>query len=191
MKTYRFNPPKDWLKDKSNNLFIGLCDMILYLNSFFDGRNDLTMIEIGSAMGESASLFSSSGMFKEINCIDPFDKNSDGLSVHGYEWSFIKKQFDVNTRLFDNIKLYKDFSEDISDSFRDKSFDFLYLDGNHGHNAVMKDITLYKPKLKDYSIIGGHDFDSDGVRETVKDLLGQPDKIFSDFSWIKKIKSEV
>ena len=52
MKTYRFNPPIDWLKDKSNNLFMGLCDMILYLNSFFNGRNDLTMIEIGSAMGE-------------------------------------------------------------------------------------------------------------------------------------------
>ena len=50
------------------------------------------MIEIGSYMGESSSLFASSGMFKEIHCIEPFHQYEDFNDDFGYTWDDKKKE---------------------------------------------------------------------------------------------------
>ena len=95
MKTLRYNPPSEWTGDSSNHLFLGFCDMLSYVNSYFKSRNDLKMIEIGSYMGESSSLFASSGMFKEIHCIEPFHQNEDVNDDLGYTWDDKKKEFEA------------------------------------------------------------------------------------------------
>ena len=186
MNTFRYKPPSDWLEGKSNQIFLGFCAMLSYIDNFFNSRNDLKMIEIGSYMGESTSLFSSSGMFSEINCIEPFDHDQDCLDILGHEdWDFVKEEYKINTRIFDNIKLYKDFSYNVSDKFDNDSFDFVYIDGNHDYEAVMNDIKKYKPKLRKNSLIGGHDIDYDGVKNAVNEVFGKPDKTFTDFGWVK------
>ena len=81
MNTFRYKPPSDWLEGKSNQMFLGFCTMLSYIDNFFNSRNDLKMIEIGSYMGESTSLFSSTGIFSEIHCIEPFDHDQDCLDV--------------------------------------------------------------------------------------------------------------
>ena len=57
MKTLRYNPPSEWTSIHQIIYFLDFCDMLSYVNSYFKGRNDLKMIEIGSYMGESSSLF--------------------------------------------------------------------------------------------------------------------------------------
>ena len=160
--------------------------MLSYIDNFFKSRNDLKMIEIGAYMGESTSLFSSTGMFSEIHCIEPFDHDQDCLDILGHkDWDFVNEQFKINTRLFDNIKLYQDFSYNVSDIFDNNSFDFVYIDGSHDYEAVINDIENYKKKLKGNWLIGGHDIDYETVKEAVKEVFGEADETFSDFSWIK------
>ena len=106
MKTLRYNPPNEWTNSSANYLFLGFCDMLSYINSYFKGINDLRMIEIGSFMGESSSLFASSGMFKEIHCIEPFSGNTDAFDTLPIDtWKDVKEEFDMNTRVFENIIL--------------------------------------------------------------------------------------
>tara|TARA_B100000123_G_C25692764_1_gene411604 strand:- start:114 stop:686 length:573 start_codon:yes stop_codon:yes gene_type:complete len=188
MKTLRYNPPSEWTGDSSNHLFLGFCDMLSYVNSYFKSRNDLKMIEIGSYMGESSSLFASSGMFKEIHCIEPFHQNEDANDDLGYTWDDKKKEFETNTRMFDNIILHEDFSFNVEHKFKDGTFDFVYVDGEHDYESVERDIKLYLPKLKPLSLFGGHDYHVGfQVIEAVNNLFGKPDDIFGDTSWIKKV----
>ncbi len=43
-------------------------------------------------------------------------------------------------------------------TFADRSFDFVYIDGNHTYQGVRADLEAYYPKVKDDGFIGGHDF---------------------------------
>ncbi len=189
MKTLRYNPPSEWTGDSSNYLFLGFCDMLSYLNSYYKSRNDLKMIEIGSYMGESSSLFAASGMFKEIHCIEPFQQHEEFNVKSGYTWDDVKKEFDTNTRIFDNIILHEDFSFNIGHKFKDGTFDFVYLDGGHDYESIERDIKLYLPKLKPLSLFGGHDYSEKfpSVIKVVNKLIGEPDKHFLDASWIKNV----
>lgn len=44
-------------------------------------------------------------------------------------------------------------SQEVSDQIEDNSIDILFIDGDHRYSAVIKDIELYLPKLKNNGII--------------------------------------
>jgi len=70
----------------------------------------------------------------------------------------------------------------------DDFFDFIYIDGCHKYECVKKDIENSLKKLKRGGILAGHDFTNEphlqGVYEAVQTILGWPDLIFQDNSWI-------
>ena len=74
MITQRFNSDKKWwsYNQQANSTFIGLTHLINDLAEHFqDHPHSKKMIEIGSYMGESTFLFGCSGIFDEINAIEP------------------------------------------------------------------------------------------------------------------------
>jgi len=191
MITQRFNPDKDWLHKnvKKNFHFTGFTCMINQLVDMIP--RDSTMIEIGSYMGESTMMLASSKLFKKIYAIDPHDGKEPFNDYTGYDWEFVKKEFHLNTRYFDNITLISDFNYNVVDMFDDESIDFIYIDADHEYDSVKRDIELYLPKLKKTGIIGGHDYNEnlwEGVFHAVNDILGEPDYIFEDASWLKHPK---
>ena len=68
--------------------------------------------------------------------------------------------------------------------------DFAYIDGNHHYEYVKEDIQICLKKIKNDGIISGHDYceESPGVIKAVNEMFGKPDKVFSDASWIVKLK---
>ena len=191
MKTQRFNP--DWIHDEPNSSTLGLGKLLLELE--FHRKRELQMypppkmrmLEIGSYMGESTMMFASTNLFYEIHCVEPFQGEEKYNHWQGYDWEFIENEFKTNTRFFDNIVLHKDYSYNIINDLEDKSFDFIYIDGNHEQHEVERDITLCLPKLKKDGVIAGHDYHKNwpGVMEAVDVLVGKPDWIYRDTSWIK------
>ena len=191
MKTQRFNP--DWLHDEPNSSTLGLGKLQWELE-FYRKRElqmypppKMRMLEIGSYMGESAMMFASTNLFYEIHCVEPFQGEENYNDSQGYDWEFIENEFKTNTKFFDNIVLHKDYSYNIINDLEDKSFDFIYIDGNHEQHEVERDITLCLPKLKKDGVIAGHDYHKrwPGVMEAVDTLVGKPDWIYRDTSWIK------
>jgi hypothetical protein len=75
--------------------------------------------------------------------------------------------------------------------------DAVYIDGLHTYEGVKNDIIHWLPQTK--KVICGHDYYEDeeflkihphvaGVKVAVDEMLGKPDKIYSDGSWLKWIK---
>ena len=145
------------------------------------------MIEIGAYMGESTFLFGCSGIFKEINTIEPHKGKEEFNDMFEYTWDDVKLEFEKNTRHFNNIIHHKDFSYNISNQFQDNQYDFVYIDADHTYESVKKDLELYLPKVKNGGIIGGHDYTDNWVevRQAVDEVFGSPDRKYDDGSWIK------
>lgn len=194
MTTLRFKMYDGWKptsKNNRNNQFIGLTELISYLSSHLLTPNN-KMIEIGSYMGESTMMFASSGIFSTIFSIEPHTGIEEFNDLFGYEWDVVKKEYETNTRFFDNITHIKDFSHNIHDTFDNNSIDFIYIDGGHDYESIKNDLKLYLPKLKKNGIIAGHDYEPTGwpgVVRAIHEIIGEPDVIFSDSSWIKSYKT--
>jgi len=205
--TQRFNP--EWYQCKMNAQFLGWLELIATIANipYQEGENTplrqqgMKMIEIGSYMGESTALFAMSGMFGEIHAIDPHDGVEDFNVKHFHTWETVADEFKINTRHWDHIKHYKDYSYNVIDQFEDGEYDVIYIDGAHDYDSVLQDIELYYPKIKSGGLICGHDYmmpmldeetlevtwhDSPhpGVNQAIHELLGEPDYKFSDSSWM-------
>jgi len=185
MITQRFNTDLKWRNNwPPNHYMFGFFQLLEYLESNTE-QPDVTMIEIGAYFGESTMLFASTGIFKHITVIDPFGGDEKMNREYGYDWDEVKKEFETNIRYFDNIDIIQDYSYNVVDKISE--VDFVYIDGSHTYENTKKDIELYLPKCK--SIIGGHDYHEEhpGVKQAVDELLGKPDEVFRDHSWVKKL----
>jgi cephalosporin hydroxylase len=162
----------------------GLIDMCC----FVEKSNRKVLVEIGSYSGESTVIFSD--FFEKIYAIDPWQNNySEGdIASTIQDFKEIENLFDK--RIYGkNIIKIKSKGEDSLGLFDEKSIDVVYIDGNHEVKNVVSDIKNWIPKIKTGGYIAGHDYylPKSNVMEAVNNVLGVPDKIFSDSSWIKKI----
>lgn len=148
----------------------GLIDLLSHL------PDNLTIIEIGSAYGESAECFLSTGKVDKIYCIDPWRDDRE---------QYFDKRHENDKRV---IKM-KMTGDEAVDSFEDNSVDFCYIDAVHTYGALKKDILNYLPKIKKGGWIGGHDYNDTfkGVIQAVDERFGKPDYLFKDSSWLVKL----
>jgi len=189
--TLRFNPPKEWKgPENSNKHFLGLCELVNTIQVKLNIEDKLKMVEIGSHLGESTFVFAASQIFESINCIDPFEGDEEALKILKRSWKQVKEEFKINTRYFDNIILHEDYSFEVVKQFKDKSLDFVYIDGDHKYDSVKRDIKLFLPKLKLTGIIAGHDYNLPcvDVKKAVDEILGKPDLVTIDGSWVRYMK---
>jgi hypothetical protein len=76
------------------------------------------------------------------------------------------------------VKVIKGLSGESSKLFEDNFFDWIYIDADHSYNGVLKDLTLYSPKVKNEGFILGHDYSKGasygftfGVIEAVNEFI--------------------
>jgi predicted O-methyltransferase YrrM len=168
----------------------GLRDLISYINSISD-TNKMQMIEIGSYAGESTQIFCEN--FKFVVTIDPYIDGYDksDLACQHAPMEDVLKVFQERMIKYENVSLIKAASDDVieHDLLVNKKVDFVYIDGLHTYEQVKKDIQNYLPLIKKGGFIGGHDYHPawQGVVEAVNELLGEPNKITEDTSWIIKL----
>ena len=127
--------------------------------------NNATFVEIGTFKGQSIMYLAE--RIKELQkhiklyTIDIFeyaeqqkdDENGRFIGVSFYD-EFLKN--------IEPLKKYitpiKGNSHIVHDQFKDESIDFLFIDGDHNYDAVMKDLKFWYPKVKNGGIISGHDY---------------------------------
>lgn len=172
-----------------NIQFMGLVQFLDFILRHFHGDPNLKMVEVGSYMGESTFMWGASGIFKSIDAIDPHSGGEEANDVLNVDWDYVKRNFYTNTRFFNNIRLINDFSHNVVDQYEDKSLDFVYIDASHEYKDVKKDIEIFLPKIAPGGLIGGHDHQPEwpGVVKAVSEVVGIPEVIFSDSSWVKII----
>lgn len=171
---------------------LGLIDLINYINLNSEiSVKEQTMLEVGCYVGDSTKIFCKN--FKEITSVDPFVNGYDDNDASSYThpMSIIEKQFrETVIEVYPNTHLLKMKSIEASKLFVDNQFHFVYLDGNHTKEALTEDLTNWLPKVKEGFFIGGHDYNNKvapEVKGVVDSMLGKPDQLFKDTSWIKRI----
>jgi hypothetical protein len=169
----------------------GLLELCVDIDKKIGGK--ITIVEVGSFMGESAVIFADCFPNGKIYCIDPWLSGYDEKdSASDFDFNDVENQFDLRTKEFNNIFKIKTFSLDYF-----KECDAVYIDGLHTYEGIKNDIIHWLPQTK--KVICGHDYYEDeeflkihphvaGVKVAVDEMLGKPDKIYSDGSWLKWIK---
>lgn len=177
----------NFYKMRAGNYHSGLIDLINYLE---EHSKNMDMIEIGSYLGESTILFAQK--FNKIISIDPFLDNydmEDEVCKDNYaNFDLVYEEFKKNTKDYKNITHIRKLSDDAVNDITEK-VDFVYIDGLHQYEQVKKDIINYMPFVKSGGFIGGHDYLGSwvGVKAAVDELIGKPDLVFQDSSWLKRL----
>ena len=154
----------------------------------------LTMVEIGAYAGESMEVYAGSGKVRKIFSVDPWEPGYDPLDpASSCDMALVESEFDRRAAQFQGVvevvKL-KMKSLEAAKLFEDESLDFVYLDGNHRYHAVRSDLKAWVRRVRPGGLIGGHDYanaDHLDVMKAVHEIVGQPDWVFPDCSWLSSV----
>ena len=73
---------------------------------------------------------------------------------HGMNYQAVQRRF---SRL-PGCQIMKMYSVDAAKRIADSSLDFLYIDANHTHDAVLQDLNAWWPKIRVGGAMAGHDY---------------------------------
>jgi predicted O-methyltransferase YrrM len=150
-----------------------------------------TFVELGCYKGKSTSFIGVEihKQKRDINffAIDSFEgatNSTDANEVKAYEGiSEIEEAYTYNVSQIGNkIKTIVSLTDEAAQYFEDGSVDVLFVDAGHSREAVLNDLKAWYPKMKNNSIMAGHDWTSwPGVKEAFLEFFKrEPDKIEND-----------
>lgn len=131
-------------------------------------KSGMRFAEIGVLIGSSICCLGTKLKAQhkdvELNAIDLWEGTT--LSEASHEWLNVpdrnhEKAFFANIRRYGldrMVKIHKGDSIKVSQSFADKSLDFLFVDGDHGGSYIEREFRSWYPKLKSNSIVAFHDY---------------------------------
>ena len=120
-----------------------------------------TIVELGSYLGRSTVALAE-GCQGTVYAVDHW-KGSEGLKMDGTEESKFRK----NIKDFNNIVVMKATTTEASNKLE---ADMVFIDADHTYKAIKNDIKTWLPKAN--VMICGHDYDEDGAKKAVDELIG-------------------
>lgn len=146
----------------------------------YKNHNDVVFVEIGTWVGKSIAYLAT-----EVK------NNNSKIKIYGID-NFIgtinNKLSDISKERF-NGDFYDVFLQNMEDcdlkeyitpirkpsleavkEFEDNSIDFLFIDGDHSYNAVIKDINAWYRKVKRGGVMAGHDLPQRGVTQALNEF---------------------
>ena len=162
-------------------------------------KHELVGVEIGVQYANNALSMLCNSPIKKLYLVDPYMQYKEYNSDKDGQWTDRFEQGDFNDMLSiaknkvkhysDKVEFIKELSENAADKIPD-NLDFVYIDGNHKREYVLKDLELYYPKVKKGGVIGGHDWHAGmDVWKAVNDFIKKHDLVLDgryDDWWIKK-----
>lgn len=147
---------------------------LVALYSSLDLAPDSVAVEVGCWTGESAEV--ACQFVGTLHCVDPWPEP---------HWADKEPVFDARMALRPNVRKIKKPSHEASEDFEDEALDLVYLDGLHDYPHVTRDLLCWVRKVKPGGWVAGHDYDDEhpGVVRAVNEILGSPERVFSDSSW--------
>jgi predicted O-methyltransferase YrrM len=156
----------------------------VYLDNFMkDNKNNIEhVLEIGSWEGMSAVYFLENLNLKSITLIDPCPENSYKMWIKSEQFETIKHN-DLNqynrlirnlsaTGQFDKCLIYRNTSFAILPQLKQKSYDFIFIDGVHLPEYVEFETKYAYKLLKDNGYILFDDyFISDELKNKIDELI--------------------
>jgi len=128
-----------------------------------------SMAEIGVHSGMlTKAILSGCPSIQKYHMIDPWILPK---CKHEYAEAIYNRALIVRNTYRTQTYMIARTSLDAVDRFEDGKLDFAYIDGNHSHEHVLQDITIWWSKIRSGGYMGGHDLDSKhghGVRSAIE-----------------------
>jgi hypothetical protein len=130
----------------------------------FVNKNDLKIgAEIGVAFGSNLKGLLDNTSVEKLYGIDPYDPETWDLSG----FINVEKEFGGFDNLHETVvaflssyksrvKLVKNHSKEAAKKIKNKSLDFVFIDGDH--TDIETDVLAWEPKVRDGGYIMGHDW---------------------------------
>ncbi len=162
--------------------------MVDFLKEKF-GSNNIIGIEIGVEGGTLSSyLLKHCSNITKLYCIDPWkhfpNSKFDGSKPqesHDYHY---KRFLQLTEPYKDRCVVLKMISDEAIYYIKEK-VDFIFIDGEHSYDFILRDIINYLPLLKTGGWIGGHDYSTSSVKKAVDEIC--PNRIIEESNtwWVK------
>ena len=104
---------------------------------------------------------------KKLHLVDPWENEP-----HIGYYDKVCRKFEDQI-VSGQVVIHRGRSQDVSDQFEDKYFDWIYIDGNHSYKGVHVDLELYYPKVKRYGFITGDDYSLFEKRKGLRDAVAE------------------
>lgn len=139
-------------------------------------------VEIGVREGLNAEVLLRAGV-KKLYLVDNYPEYEETWNDDGKSKPYRKKidrkfQDGCKQAMLNRLKDYngqKEFIElssiEASNQFAKHSLDYVYIDGDHSYEAVMKDLEAWHCKVKSDGVLAGHDFREDTFPGVVKAVM--------------------
>lgn len=146
---------------------------------FIPSRNDFSFVQdlLGPCIENTMEIGVDGGNYsrrivnalkpKKHYCVDPYCKYEHKHSHSGTTEEINQLYHNLINVVFkdemlnDTVRVMKMFSAEALQSFDDRCFDFIYVDGNHWFEFVSEDLLASAKVLKNTGILAGHDFYGD------------------------------
>lgn len=162
------------------------------ITELISGIKNPVGLEIGTDVGETAKYLLENNPNLLLHCIDPYINYTDWNGNNINDRDYIYQQVKTNLSVYkDRFVLYRLTSDAAVGGFEDESFDFIFIDGLHEYDQVLKDCRNYYSKVKTGGVFCGHDFNTiQGVNNAVREFAASVNKeILTTYNdvwyWIK------
>jgi len=126
------------------------------------------ILEVGTGPGKSALLMAQAlkdfGVDGKVYTIGWESDQQDYANV----WKRLRRY----PELIDSIHHESRKSEEVHQNYPDLAFPFVYIDGDHSYEGVVKDIINYKSKVAPGGVIAFHDTNKEEVARAISEYLG-------------------
>jgi predicted O-methyltransferase YrrM len=146
-----------------HNFLPGLAELIMH-------AKPRTVIEIGSDRGVSTELFALTAA--RVVAVDPWQNEN----------SF--REFAARCAGYPHLEIIREKCPEALEGFG-AEFDLCYIDADHSHEAVRRDILACTRIVKPDGWLAGHDYHQPQVERAVRSLIDEP-IAFRDGSWLAK-----
>lgn len=148
--------------------YISAAGLISIINSYF--VTPIKMLEIGTCRAENACKFlEDCPLITLLETVDPFLPFNDITGGINFERTEMFKQLAIK-----NLDEYKDraclhqmTSENFFEQAMDKTYDVVFIDGNHDYDFVLNDLEHSFKLLNNGGIFSGHDWSLSTVNRAV------------------------
>jgi len=106
----------------------------------------------------------------------------------GARWDHTKNKQIAMARIqkYKRYKILQGVSWQVAEQIQDQSLDFVFIDGDHSTQGVLKDIEAYTPKLVEGGYVMGHDWDWQSVKLAVHKHCADPQLLPNGIWYYKK-----
>jgi len=122
-------------------------------------------VEIGVFKGEFTDTILEVVNPSRLYLVDPWVGTIDSGDKDGYNTQTIQGELYFQHHIIPkynsnpNITILRNYSK-ILQTFKDNTFDWVYIDGDHSYSGVQFDLSIALTKVKKNGIITGHDYTS-------------------------------